>query len=92
MTTTSNESDVTEAAAAPFLSITASPSTLPASGGLVTIAGTTNLTDGTVVTLVLGGAPTTETATTASGAFSFTYTAAANLSLNPVTLAFTCTA
>ena len=79
---------VTEAGAE-FDQPTANPPSLPAAGGAVTIAGNTSDPDGTVLHLLLGGSDTGLTATVASGAYTFTYTAPANTALTPLSLSFT---
>ncbi len=84
MTTSSNVVTVTVAGAAAEIAISVSPTSLPSTGGTVTVSGTTNLADGTTVDLFVNGTNVAST-TTAGGAFSFTYDVAANSGTSPVT-------
>jgi hypothetical protein len=60
------------------ITITATPTSLPDTGGVVTINGTTTgIADGTVMTLLVNGVQT-GTTTLSGGAFTFTYDAPPN--------------
>lgn len=86
----SNALSVTEAGIPVTITISASTTSEPASGGPVTISGTTNEPDGTTFTLNVNGADSgLPPVTSAGGAFTFTYTIPANTATIPVTYTFT---
>jgi len=79
--TVSNPVTVTEDAAAPSITLTGTPTAVPASGGTVAFSGTTNLPDGTVLRLLLAGTDTGVTVTVAAGAFSCSFAIPPNTTL-----------
>jgi hypothetical protein len=87
----SNTVTLTEAGAPGTITITATPTELPSSGGAVTVAGTTNLPDGTAFELYANGQDTGLSATSSGGAFTITYTAPANTSTSPASIALVVT-
>jgi hypothetical protein len=83
----SNVVTVTEAAAPFTIAITATPLTLPYTGGAVTILVTTNLPDGTTLNLLANGAQIDSTTST-GGAAAFTETVAANTTTTAISIAY----
>lgn len=81
---------VTEAAASPSIALTGSPSTEPASGGTVSLSGTTNLPDGSAIELYLNGQDTGVGTVSSGGAFSFpSQTIPPNATLGAVEFSYT---
>lgn len=75
-------------AGAPAITISATPTSEPSSGGVVVVSGTVqNIPDGTPVNLLVNGTadPNTPPATVTGGAFSFNWTAPANTTPTAIT-------
>jgi hypothetical protein len=84
-TVTSNTVALTQAAAPATITISASSTSLPASGGTVTITGSSNYPGGSAMYLFYNGANTANTTTSSNGSFSFSITVPANSSASSVT-------
>jgi hypothetical protein len=87
----SNTVTVTEAGATPTITISASPTSLPDTGGIVSISGTTNEPDGTAFELYANGVDTGVGATSAGGTFGMSYTVPANTGIAAQTISLVVT-